>query len=466
MDYQSFIDGDKTLLIAPAGYGKTHTIAECLKYTAGRQLILTHTHAGVASIKEKIKKHSIISNRYNVETISSFAQKYVNAFYLGTDMPDQENAREYHPFIIDKAAIIFKSNPIKDVIKATYAGLFVDEYQDCTKPQHEMILALSESLKTHILGDPLQGIFNFNGDLVNFDTDLLDFERVPDLSTPYRWHQCDRVSLGDALKDIRGKLDNQQPIDLNNYSQHIEIIHINERDKYTPRTPYNQRLQKLRNETNILVIHPISSNKAPRTSFIKTFKGFYLVESIDDPDFYNISKQLDLANTDISEKNIRDIAYKLFGQAGLGEWFNSNGLKNKRSEEDKARIANIQKLIVNYNSYYNLKIILLAVKNLPNVKCYQSELFNSLIKAISISVIDGTSVYEAMKSHRNVIRRSGRKIIGKCIGTTLLTKGLEFDTVVILDAHKFDCPKHLYVALTRCCKKLVIFSSQSTLSPY
>ncbi|MFV1977526.1 MAG: hypothetical protein ACC651_17435 [Candidatus Scalindua sp.] len=43
----------------------------------------------------------------------------------------------------------------------------------------------------------------------------------------------------------------------------------------------------------------------------------------------------------------------------------------------------------------------------------------------------------------------GRKIKGKCIGTTLLTKGLEFDTVAILNARKFDCPKNLYVALTR-----------------
>ena len=465
MDYQSFIDGDKTLLIAPAGYGKTYTNAECLKYTTGRQLILTHTHAGVASIKEKIKEACITSNRYNVETISSFAQKYVNAFYTGTDIPDQENSRKYHPFIIDKAAIIFKSRPIKNVIKATYAGLFVDEYQDCTKPQHEMILALSESLRTHVMGDPLQGIFNFNGDLVDFDTDLSDFERVPDLSTPHRWHQCDRVPLGDALKDLREKLDNQLPIELNKYSQHIEIIRINERDKYIPGTTYNQRLQNLRSETNVLVLHPLSSNKVPRISFIKKFRDFYLVESIDDPNFYNISKQIDLTNADISEKNIRDVAYKIFGLAGLNEWFNSNGFKNKRSEEDKARIANIQELLDNYNSLYNLKTILLAVKSLSNVKCYQIELFNSLIKAINISIIDEIPVNEAMKNHRNHIRRSGRKIKGKCIGTTLLTKGLEFDTVAILDADKFDCPRHLYVALTRCCKKLIIFSSQNTLFP-
>jgi hypothetical protein len=142
MDYQAFVDGDKTLLVAPAGYGKTYTIAKSLKYTAGQQLILTHTHAGVASIKEKIREFDIASNRYNVETISSFAQRYVKAFYMGADIPVQEDAKEYHPFMVDKAAIIFRSRVVKDVITATYGGLFVDEYQDCTKVQHKMILAL------------------------------------------------------------------------------------------------------------------------------------------------------------------------------------------------------------------------------------------------------------------------------------------------------------------------------------
>lgn len=39
------------MLIAPAGYGKTYTIAECVAMGDGKSLILTHTNAGVAALK-------------------------------------------------------------------------------------------------------------------------------------------------------------------------------------------------------------------------------------------------------------------------------------------------------------------------------------------------------------------------------------------------------------------------------
>lgn len=67
---------------------------------------------------------------------------------------------------------------------------------------------------------------------------------------------------------------------------------------------------------------------------------------------------------------------------------------------------------------------------------------------------------------RNVLRRKGRKVMQKNIGTTLLTKGLEFDNVVILNAQKFDDPRHFYVALTRCSEKLVVISITAVLHPY
>ena len=77
-----------------------------------------------------------------------------------------------------------------------------------------------------------------------------------------------------------------------------------------------------------------------------------------------------------------------------------------------------------------------------------------------------SSIPLEMKKNRDVLRRVGRNIKGRCIGTTLLTKGLEFDVVIVLNAHLFTNPKHLYVALTRASKKLIVISQNSILNPY
>ena len=80
--------------------------------------------------------------------------------------------------------------------------------------------------------------------------------------------------------------------------------------------------------------------------------------------------------------------------------------------------------------------------------------------------LEEITVYESMVNSRNLIRRIGNRVEWKCIWTTLLTKWLEFDTVLILNAHKFNCPKNLYVAITRASNKLIIFSESNILSPY
>lgn len=174
LDYCEFTSKPKSMLIAPAGHGKTHTIAECMKHVSGKQLILTHTHAGVSSIKAKLKKAGIASEKFNVETISSFAQKYALAFYSGQDLPSPDSGHVYYTFLISKAEEYLKLKPIAEILSTTYSGLFVDEYQDCTIAQHNLISVVAETLKTHILGDYLQGIFGFNGeslvDLQNHDS--------------------------------------------------------------------------------------------------------------------------------------------------------------------------------------------------------------------------------------------------------------------------------------------------------
>ena len=60
-----FLSDPKGLLIAPAGHGKTYSIAQMVSSVEADkpQLILTHTHAGIASLKKKFKnKVSLLKN--------------------------------------------------------------------------------------------------------------------------------------------------------------------------------------------------------------------------------------------------------------------------------------------------------------------------------------------------------------------------------------------------------------------
>lgn len=475
LDYKEFVSKKKSMLIAPAGFGKTYTISECLIHLKGKgkQLILTHTHSGVASLKEKFKQRNIHPADYNIETISSFAQKYVLSFYIGTDIPLQENSKEYYPFIISKAIEIFNKKLIRNVVERTYCGLFVDEYQDCTIQQHELISTLSILLPTRILGDYLQGIFGFNGEsLIDMlaEKDMLGFtSNKYSLNQPQRWLRGNNENLGLDLKKVRESLIKQEKINLSQYPS-IETFIIEEKDLYLPYKAYYKEIAKLLNEENLLILHPDSTSINPRLKLVKQFNNrITLIESIDDKEFYKISKIADEITTENIVAKLKDLSYRLFNKTGLGIWFNVKGFKKKKTEKDRESVKHLELLIDELKeevSYSKISFFLIRVKELQGVKSHRKELFSSFMKSLRDSDENKISVLVAMSNSRNSIRRTGRKVLGKCIGTTLLTKGLEFDTVAIINAHKFNCPKHLYVALSRASKRLLVFTNKSNLLPY
>lgn len=496
MDCKAFINAQKAFLVAPAGYGKTYTIAKCLENTNGRQLILTHTHAGISSIKEKIRNNpKISSSSYLVETISSFAQKYVTAFYTGNDIPDQEDS-SYHQIVINKAIEISQIIPVQDVLRASYSGMFVDEYQDCTISQHNLIMVLSDIFRTRILGDHMQGIFEIKEKLNNFPSDLIKngFVSVPELSTPYRWENRNKNELGETLKDARRTLELNNEIDLNELSKNPDIFFklINSNSIYTSLRDGKSWLDKIINNpennqdfNSVLLIVPeyeeINNGKKilkgtiyERVLIKQTYPSLVLLEALDHKDFYSLAKKSDNLISTISSANtpykeIKLFLEELFNKTDLDEWLgisvkSQNGeyhFKKKTEDLDKKKSDKLRdsfELFRNYPTKSLLKIMLRISKDILGMKCARTELLSSILKSLEEAEFNNISVLQAMKDHRNVIRRIGRKTDMKCIGTTRLTKGLEFDTVVILNADKFDCPKHFYVALTRCCKKLIILS--------
>lgn len=476
IDLNNFLTQPKSLLIAPAGFGKTHTITTSVSYlgeSSKKQLVLTHTHAGVASIQEKFKKQGIANKRFQVETISSFSQRYVLSYNHESVVPPIENSKEYYKFILDNSIKLFQSNIIRKVLSATYSGIFVDEYQDCTKRQHQLILSIAKILPTRILGDFLQGIFEFNEPTVN----LLDDEEMKgfnlnrfELTEPHRWLNGNNKKLGYNLKEIRKKLIDKEAIDLQKFDS-IEYYKYPETDLYSYKSNYKKLIWNIIKSSNeLLILHDNTTSIEPRKRIVQSFRNqIQLIESIDDRTFYKGARILDEIDNENTEKKLLEISNLLFNKTEVQKWFNSTGFKRKKKTDDAKRVENLKSLVIEYNFSGKNSIlynVLTEISNLPAFKCYRPEVFKSIQDALIISDMEKITLYEAMIIQRNKIRRYGRKVSGKCIGTTLLTKGLEFENVLILNAHKFNCPKHLYVAMSRACKRLIIVSESEFLKPY
>lgn len=202
MDINTFISADKSMIIASAGYGKTYTIADCLASYDGKKkvLVLTHTHAGVASLREKFNQKQISPSLYHLETICSFALDLTRVFHINKgEIPQASDVSSLFLFAIEHATKILRARPIKKYISIKYDHLIIDEYQDCTIAQHQMIMILADTLKIHILGDPLQGIFGFRQEsIVDFnDTSFSQFnDNCQTLDIPWRWNNAGESALG------------------------------------------------------------------------------------------------------------------------------------------------------------------------------------------------------------------------------------------------------------------------------
>ena len=471
MNIEQFVMGVKTKIIAPAGYGKTHFIADCVKFAndrnLGKQLILTHTHAGIASIRAKLLKCGIPSSAYNIETICGYAQKYVLGFATAS-VPEQ-NTSGYYKNIIPKVAELFSKQPIRNIIKKTYSGIFIDEYQDCTANQHNMLMQLKDAIPMHLLGDPMQGIFNFGEPLVDFDSELNDFSDASgSLEQPWRWElNGNNPILGQSLKTLRKYLEQGNDVDLSQNWPAINIIHVTG----TVYNDLNYRRQVLRLSRipNTLIIANSMLRQRQLLRNNLALSHFQLLEAIDDPDFYNLAIRLDTLLTSTSQFSLfkETCEQFLFNKTDIDTWFNNNGLKKKTKIEEKEKAnqlkQHVDNLLDDKISKTSLFYIIKLMRDVLKLKYQRPELLNTIIKVLQNAIVSNCSICNAMYDYKNHIRRTGRNLHKQCIGSTLLTKGLEFDNVIILDAHLLD-KKNFYVAATRACKTLTIFTNSLLLT--
>lgn len=474
-EFDTFITNSPNVLVAPAGYGKTHTIASSVKALrakgVNRILVLTHTNAGITSIREKFKKESVRQNGVTICTIAGFLQRIVHSLSKER-MLEGNDSDAFYAKLYECALDLFQHNTIlKTILEYSYEHIFVDEFQDCNRPQYEIVKVLCKwKVCVHMLLDPLQTIFDFETNHPNY----LNFERncqsrAPEklfrLNIPYRWRNANsplerfvpvwRKIIQDAL--IQGL----KSIDL---SQLPGITYISD-------TPDNVRIKInyfINDSTSILVLHSLfhaNNIKARGSICASTGYRLRLIESIDHSDFYNVAAKIDeeLKSGTIVETIIYDIMTAVgTSKTALEGWIKPNRLIAKHTDmalstklNDAVKLPSKKQAIVEALSVLTRDIKL-------NVQ--RIELLTDIKTAVLSSETSGKTVHQEIERRRDLARVQGRRLHGKVIGTTLLTKGLEADTVLLIKPSELfrndNGLKHLYVALTRAVNRVILIDTR------
>lgn len=313
------------------------------------------------------------------------------------------------------------------------------------------------------MGDPLQGIFGFSAKdpLVDMRDvgQMGDFARNSyELVIPWRWNNNGRDDLGIQLGLLRGQLIRQQNVNIDYAAYPAIIVHRIITDVLYVELPriINDILGRY---PNILFIHPISAKTDPRVDFVRKFNNrIYMLESLDDKDFYSLSRAFDAMTPDTLLSTLSVICGKLFGVTHTKEWITDERVKNRQGENKDLSLRLDEKVRFTTENFSrrNIASILEFFRTELKMPVARADLLNSLITSLKEADENKCSVYEGMCNARNRLRRYGRKIHGHCIGTTLLTKGLECDCVVLLDIDAFTDYRHLYVALTRGSRDIIV----------
>lgn len=474
MNIEAFMSAEKSIIIAPAGYGKTYTIAEAIAAYRGSKkvLVLTHTHSGIASLREKFEQRHLVTSTYHLDTICSFALNLTKSYHINKDeIPTENDTSAMFDFAVQHAELILKARPIKQLISTRYEHLIVDEYQDCTLAQHKMLMELSQNLKTHLLGDPLQGIFGFRGqEIVDFnDVSFVPFKsNCQVLDTPWRWRNAGQDALGHDLSLVRDKLLANQDIDLRDYPS--ICLTLGARDDYAiPKSSvWNRLSQELK--FGCVIIYPNNTSVESRKAVVKRLPQIQLLESIDGKDYYNWCSNFDIHSGQQIVIDVADMMRTVCKKSIINTWIKVDGtLVNKRKPEEKVLRDKLEAIISSLTikrSYRKIADLIVALIQLKGVIVYRKDFVKDILNTLIEADRLGLTASEAIVRNRNLIRRKGRKVSKNSIGTTLLTKGLEFDNVLVLNAQDIKDPRHLYVALSRCRRRLVVITDRYVLHPY
>src|SRR5687768_9665349 len=144
-DAPMLLSANRAFVIAPAGCGKTELITQSVHHDSGhRSLVLTHTYAGVDSLRKRLKAIGAKASSYEVDTIAGWSLRLAVSFPSTSGIITERPLNEQWNDVYRAASRILLIRAIRTVVRASFDSVYVDEYQDCSPLQHDIVLKLAE----------------------------------------------------------------------------------------------------------------------------------------------------------------------------------------------------------------------------------------------------------------------------------------------------------------------------------
>lgn len=453
---------------APAGCGKTQLIADTLSQHTDIKpvLVLTHTNAGVTALRARLQRSGVPSSAYKVSTIDGFAMRLAAKFPLRAGLHarvlELANPNADYPAIRDAVQGLLQAGHINEPITSTYSRLLVDEYQDCNTAQHAIVCSIAQTLPTCILGDPMQAIFGFRDPLVHWEREAqAAFPPIGALQTPWRWRLAGMDALGAWLLQARAALQAGQPVDLSGAPEGVQWVQL------TPGMEVQQRLVAARTEApnrdgSVLVIGD-SMNVNGRHQLSMQTPGATSVEAVDLKDLVSFARQFDLASPN-ALRQLAEFATLLMTGVGVANLLaRVETIRGGRARTPSTPAESAAMVFMTAPSHTASIDLLQSLGDQRGARVYRPEVLHCCISALRAAGGDGGFTGAAIRA-RERNRHLGRPLGRRAVGSTLLLKGLEADVAVILEPERMTA-QHLYVALTRGARRVVVCSSTPLLTP-
>ncbi|MDX1751096.1 MAG: UvrD-helicase domain-containing protein [Methylophaga sp.] len=451
---------------APAGCGKTQLIVHALAAHRSSKpiLVLTHTNAGVAALRSRLDRAGVPTNLYRLSTIDGWAIRLISNFPGRSDHDPEilqltTPARDY-PAVRDAAWKLLQTGHVNEVLKASYAHLIVDEYQDCSVPQHSIIYFLSLILPTCVLGDPMQAIFGFRGNaLADWNQQVCaHFPVMAELDTPWRWRNAGAEALGQWLLEARHLLASGQMVDLRSGPpEHVTWMQA------VPPNDHPQRLAAARTapptaDGRVLIIAD-SRNRAAQQKFASQTPGASTVEAVDLQDLIAFASSFDVGSPNALEQLLR-LAQSVMTNVGVAELMRrleslARGTARNPPTDAESRALEFR----HAPSLVAAAALLSELLAMPNVRVHRPAILYGVLKALREASSGTVPLADAAKLVREENRLLGRPLPKRAVGSTLLLKGLEAEVAVLLNTEGMSA-QNLYVAMTRGSMRLVVCSAR------